>query len=243
MTLSDQLDLLLTTPPWRLRRDLEPWLGATPWYAEALADPRGRPFRALRDATQAYFRDGIAEHWPIIQRRLRQEIARRSRDLGTHGLDYVLNSIHPRLWWRPPFLSADLTADDLPAQIDLNGRGIVFVPSLWWSSTFSAKINPWDPLVITYPVRARSCPSPVPSTDRDRLTQLIGRTRAAVLIQVDHRPGQTTSQIGADCAISVSSASEHAKALRDSGLISAVRDRNTVRHQVTELGARLIRGG
>jgi DNA-binding MarR family transcriptional regulator len=68
------------------------------------------------------------------------------------------------------------------------------------------------------------------------LTPLLGRTRTAVLKTITRNPSSTTSQIAALLGISPGRASEHAGVLRDAGLITSHRHRNTVRHLPTRLG-------
>jgi DNA-binding transcriptional ArsR family regulator len=71
------------------------------------------------------------------------------------------------------------------------------------------------------------------------LARLVGRTRAAVLFAARTRP--TTSELAQRVGISAASASEHATVLREAGLITTHRHRNTVRHTLTRIGVDLLR--
>ncbi|MBO4207017.1 helix-turn-helix domain-containing protein [Micromonospora echinofusca] len=55
-----------------------------------------------------------------------------------------------------------------------------------------------------------------------------------------HRPGCTTSELGATARISLSSASEHATVLRAAGLITTTRRRQSVLHVLTPTGRSLL---
>ena len=76
-------------------------------------------------------------------------------------------------------------------------------------------------------------------TSSPALARLIGRTRAAVLFAARTRP--TTSELAQRVGISAASASEHATVLREAGLITTHRHRNTVRHTLTRIGVDLLR--
>ncbi|MFH8477172.1 winged helix-turn-helix domain-containing protein [Streptomyces sp. NPDC018000] len=72
------------------------------------------------------------------------------------------------------------------------------------------------------------------------LATLLGRTRAAVLEVLASPDGHTTKQLAQGLAISPASASEHVTSLRDAGLVTSLRQANTVRHTTTALGNNLI---
>lgn len=76
-------------------------------------------------------------------------------------------------------------------------------------------------------------------TSSPALARLVGRTRAAVLFAARTRP--TTSELARRVGISAASASEHATVLREAGLITTHRHRNTVRHTLTRIGVDLLR--
>ncbi|WP_308307697.1 winged helix-turn-helix domain-containing protein [Streptomyces sp. ISL-10] len=72
---------------------------------------------------------------------------------------------------------------------------------------------------------------------------LLGRTRAAVLDALADPSGHTTKQLAQRLNISPTSASEHATALRAVGLVTTLRQANTVRHTTTPLGTNLLSTG
>lgn len=76
---------------------------------------------------------------------------------------------------------------------------------------------------------------------RPPLAKLLGTTRAAMLELIAFSGGVTGRDISERLGIAVSSASEHATLLRESGLIESRRKRNTVWHSITPLGVALLR--
>ncbi|MCX4672535.1 winged helix-turn-helix domain-containing protein [Streptomyces sp. NBC_01381] len=53
----------------------------------------------------------------------------------------------------------------------------------------------------------------------------------------------TTTELAEHAGVSLSSASEHAAVLRRAGLVASVRERQQVRHILTQLGADLLSAG
>lgn len=104
-----------------------------------------------------------------------------------------------------------------------------------------ALVDPTLPPVLTYPV-ARSASwwegqNGGPSRERP-LANLLGRGRAAVLRRVES--GCTTTELARRIGVSAATASEHARIMREAGLLASVRDRNTVVHSLTPLGIDLL---
>jgi len=74
------------------------------------------------------------------------------------------------------------------------------------------------------------------------LAALIGPTRAAVLRELD-QGSFTTTQLAQRLQISLATASEHARVLRDNGLTASHREGRRVYHALTVLGRDLLTGG
>ncbi|WP_190092861.1 ArsR/SmtB family transcription factor [Streptomyces melanogenes] len=113
----------------------------------------------------------------------------------------------------------------------------MLLPSVLWSRPLVALYED-APSVLIYPAV-----TPLPLLEEapaDPLGVLLGRTRAAIL---DLLPRElSTSDIAKELGISKSSASEHAKALRDARLIVTQREGKAVWHSCTPLGLELLRG-
>ncbi|WP_329538320.1 ArsR/SmtB family transcription factor [Streptomyces sp. NBC_01450] len=72
------------------------------------------------------------------------------------------------------------------------------------------------------------------------LTALLGRTRAAVLHAIATHPGCNTAELAAVLGIGPSGASQHATVLRQAGLVTTLRHRNSAVHTPTSTGLSLL---
>ena len=125
-----------------------------------------------------------------------------------------------RTWWD----------GDLPG----TGHGIILLPSPLAGPRPRVLVEQGYPILLVYPVvmPARGAPA-----DDDALGRLLGVTRALVLRRLATDGGLTTTVLSRAVGISLSSASEHASALRTAGLVTSEREGGAVRHHLTALGA------
>ncbi|MEK8108060.1 winged helix-turn-helix domain-containing protein [Micromonospora sp. M12] len=94
-------------------------------------------------------------------------------------------------------------------------------------------VEPGHPILLVYPAMI----PPSGSTAGDEsLGRLLGTTRALVLRRLATDGGLTTTVLSRAVGISLSSASEHASALRTAGLVVSEREGGAVRHHLTALG-------
>jgi DNA-binding transcriptional ArsR family regulator len=183
--------------------------------------------RALRSALPVFG----AEH-QRVRATWHTDVAHRKEVLMSSGLGAVLESVFPRASWRGDVLEVPHARD---LAIELEGNGVVLLPTAFrLGSTMIGSAMPDQPRVVVYPAHV---PMPLigDSARTPALTPLLGRTRTAVLRTITRNPSSTTSQIAAALGISPGRASEHAGVLRDAGLITSHRHRNTVRHVPTPL--------
>jgi DNA-binding transcriptional ArsR family regulator len=148
------------------------------------------------------------------------------------GAEATLNSLHPRIRWCDGVLEV---AGPTDGDIDLAGRGIRLMPSVWTRPAFAIG---WTQPTLVYPARLSSWARPYPEdSGRDRLAPVLGTTRARVLraLASEHTTGQLAHALG----ISPASASTHAAALRGAGLVTTRRDGQAVHHSLTDLGRAL----
>jgi DNA-binding transcriptional ArsR family regulator len=136
-------------------------------------------------------------------------------------------------------LEADYPVD---RDLRLDGRGLLLIPSVFSRRNPITLADPGLPPVLVYPVRRGPCwwapQGERPMTGRSTLGSLLGRGRAAVLRAVEG--GRTTSELARRTGVTPATASEHARILRDAGLLVSVRDRDTVPHTPTPLGTDLL---
>jgi hypothetical protein len=219
-----------------------------PAWAAVLAEPAPETRKQLAAALGSYHDRAVAPHWPAVSRLLEAERDRAVRQLSEGGIDRFLASRHPTIRWDPPVLSIDTCLPVGDQEAFLDGRGVVFVPSLFCPPGFPMCAPADDPdasPVIHFPVAPdattmRGLWEPLAGTPgRSSLDALLGRTRAAVLDAVACGPC-TTSELARRAGVSLPSASEHAAVLRDADLIATRRTGRAVRHTLTPLGASLL---
>ncbi|WP_154697522.1 winged helix-turn-helix domain-containing protein [Lentzea guizhouensis] len=176
--------------------------------------------------------------WPVLEsERMRAtwhtDVAHRKEVMTAGGVGAALAGVFPRASWQGDTLEV---RSPLDLTIDLQGDGVVLLPTAFrLGSAMIGSAMPGEPRVVVYPAHV---PMPLleDSSRTPALTPLLGRTRTAVLRTIRRNPSSTTSQVAALVGISPGRASEHAGVLRDAGLITSHRHRNTVRHVPTTLG-------
>ncbi|WP_051432829.1 ArsR/SmtB family transcription factor [Promicromonospora kroppenstedtii] len=239
------LDAVLSTPRARLRHDISRLThGRTPhlWMRD-LADGSASAVRGLGVAMRAYHRQAIGPYWSGILAAVDVDRAARTRAWVEGGTEHALRSLHPAIRWQHPVLSVATAAE---RDVHLAGRGLLIVPSYFCHRAPISLADPELPPLLLYPITHEQVWTgwrPEDRADEDggrRLTALLGRTRAAVLRELG--TGATTTELAQRLAISPASASEHATVLRNAGLVTSGRERNTVLHALTPLGRTLLDG-
>ncbi|WP_043266162.1 DUF5937 family protein [Streptomyces sp. CT34] len=237
-----ELARLRTTEPTLARAEMAKSLACMPGAAEsargraALADPE-RAIQELADATERAWHALLAPDWPRLRALLDAEIAYRSRQLADGGLRRLFADLHPRLSWSDGTLTVR-TRTDLAQMQDLDGRGVLLLPSVFvWPDVVSGFDPPWQPTVI-YPARGIGGLWQGPAAD-PALARLLGANRAAVLAALD--APATTSALAHRLGLAASSVSAHLSVLREAGLLTSRRHGHQVLYERTPLGLALFR--
>jgi DNA-binding transcriptional ArsR family regulator len=209
---------------------------SAPAWAPRLAEPGLR--KELVQAMRTYYDTVIAPYSDRIQARIEAERSARARDVLEGGIEGILQNLGPDVRWRSPVLRTVYPED---RDLYLNGRGLLLVPSYFcWGNPVTFGDNTLDPVLIyalSHEPRRTALPGDLSSGAP--LAALLGRTRAAALRVV--ASGATTGELARATGVSASSASQHATALRDAGLIVSYRHAASVLHTLTPLGAALLR--
>lgn len=209
------------------------------------ADTDRRPQRRLMGALFEFCQVAVTPYWSRARGQLELERDARGRIVITKGVTHLLGTLHPKLRWNPPTLEVP---DERDRDVYLDGRGLLLSPSLFLFDRPCVVINlerqPAMPtLVFSVPVTASavSAMCSAPETNDHALSALVGHTRAAALQALTE--SCTTSELAHRLNISSAGASQHATILREAGLITTCRNRNTVLHAVTSLGIALLQSG
>ncbi|TQN27792.1 regulatory ArsR family protein [Haloactinospora alba] len=170
--------------------------------------------------------------------------ARYGRLVASRGAAAALERLGDRARWNGGRLEL---ADGGSGEVRTGGAGLPLLPSVFLES---------GPRLVLLPAASGQGPRPAlvfPAFDSyeaidslvsesrpgsERLSRLLGQTRAAILAEVV--TPMSTSELAAALYVSPTTISEHTAVLRDAGLITTSRDQNRVRHQVTRLGVALL---
>ena len=226
----------------RLPEDLLFLLERSPGTEDSAERTLGLSARRVRSGVEEVWRVAIAPYWNAILGQLEVECAARGRIAMTGGIDQMLATLHSRIVWQSPVL-------EIPGgpsrDIHLDGAGLTLSPSMFLPHHAGIVIDAGergDHAALVFSVvpdapRANALWDE-PDNGVQALGALVGRTRAAALRELT--VARTTTQLAERLGISSAGASQHAAVLRDSGLITSHRIRNTVLHTATPLGMALL---
>lgn len=231
-SLEEALDVVVSTPDRLIRDDVatvrRPEVSS--WMLD-LADG-GVPARLeLASSLREYHDEVLVVLWPAIERALEADLRFRAWQLATKGVAATVEGLHAGIRWRDGVVEVD---GPLDADVELAGRGLHLMPSLWTRPGFTVR---WRQPTLVYPLgRFAWTAATTTDGDADPLAAALGATRARVLRALGEE--HTTSGLARMLGISLASASTHAAVLRDAGLVTSRRQGQSVRHTLTALGAR-----
>ncbi|HEY2443565.1 MAG TPA: winged helix-turn-helix domain-containing protein [Streptosporangiaceae bacterium] len=247
-TIEKGVGALLTMPREHLLAEMEALdrqckLPASAWTA---ADPGSHGRVLLADAVDAAYRSLVEPYWPRIHAYLQAEQVARGRILVHDGVEQFLSRLQSRwIRWQSPTLTLRAAGR---VDIDLDGRGLIMVPSLFVGVFPSLHLDLRDatsaPMLVFPAARDPAAVRQLWAGDRSAgkaLGALVGRTRAVALDSI--ADGCTTTELARRADISVGAASQHATVLREAGLITTRRNGCAVLHMLTPLGAELLQAG
>jgi DNA-binding transcriptional ArsR family regulator len=237
--LDEGLEIVRATPRSVLRAEVPAsWRGAgrPPSWLRALVDGDREAMDTVVRALRDFYLACVAPYWSRIVATFHADVAERIPVLATGGLAGVLGTLHDDLAWR----DNTLVRSWQPGECSLGGRGLQLLPSALWTGPplMSGHLRESGGNALIYAARS-AVPASVTGQSCD-LAGLMGHTRAAVLEAL--RTPRSTAELAAWAGTSAPSASEHAAALRASGLVQTVRRGRGVNHSLTPLGRSLLNG-
>ena len=219
--LDAELAEMLATPADQVRAEVRRVYAPRPLPAilRPFEDDPPVAVAALAELVRDYWTRALAPHWPRIRALLEGDVLYRARQLADGGAQRLLADIHPELRFADDTLFIDMPFE---GHLDLDGRGLLFVPSAFtWPRPSASLEAPWQPFVV-YPARGiASLWDPGRAAPPAALASLLGRRRASVLAAL-HAPRSTT-ELARALALSPGSVSQHLGVLRDAGLVDAHR--------------------
>ncbi|WP_424184379.1 ArsR/SmtB family transcription factor [Actinokineospora sp. G85] len=172
-------------------------------------------FAARAAAGMARFFDAaLADSWTGLRERLAADLSARAATMAEGGVGALLNSLHPDVEW----VGGELrVAVDFAGEVEIPDQDLVIVPSaLAWPRMWLQLDEPEDAALV---VPANGIGQV--STPANGLGRLIGRTRAALLADLDLP--RTTSDLAARHALSPATVSHHLSVLREAGAVTRTR--------------------
>ncbi|WP_156753836.1 ArsR/SmtB family transcription factor [Actinokineospora pegani] len=191
-----------------------------PTAAAADAVERGE-FAARAAAGMArFFTTALAETWTGLRERLAADLAARAATMAEGGLGAMVNTLHPDVEWADGELRVAMPFHS--GAVDIPDQDFVIVPTaLAWPRIWLQLDDPAD-AAMTVPARGiGQANSPNPGLGR-----LIGRTRAALLADLDLP--RTTSDLAARHSLSPATVSHHLSVLREAGAVTRTRSGRVV---------------
>lgn len=206
-------------------------------WTRAIAAQDRTTWHTLLTALTTAHHSILTHTWRRLRTGFHAEVTWRTSHWARQGLGPSLESISPgstftgTTWHLAPEKKAD---------IHLNGTGLTLYPTPIWSGPPLMGPYPDGSWCLYYPALTPLPLLPEPTT-ADPLSTLLGRTRAHVLEALAEQ--RTTGNLAHALGISPASASQHASALREAGLIATRREGKAAWHECTALGAELLRTG
>ncbi|GAB6903647.1 DUF5937 family protein [Kineosporia succinea] len=219
------------------RREIAYMIAGAP-VAEEVATVLHAPdvLNRLADAIELAWDVLLRPDWPRVLAVLQRDVQHRAGRLVAHGWSAGLEDLHPKLSWEEGRIRV---RDRGPQTVDLAGRGLLFVPSVFLAQGLAMSLDgphrPW----IRYPSRGTATLAETVSAPAT-LAPLIGAARARLLESLAD-PGSTT-QLAGVLNSSLGAVGDHLKVLLDAGLVTRERVGRSVLYRRTELGDELIGG-
>jgi DNA-binding transcriptional ArsR family regulator len=146
----------------------------------------------------------------------------------------VVAGLHPEV--RPTTTGIRIATIPGRARLALHGSGLVLVPSVFVRPGLTVLAAEGGSVGLHYPARAHN-----PPRARDPLADLIGRSRARLLLALE--TPATTTELARELDAGVGVVGDHLGVLRRSGLVERVREGRQVLYQRTSLGDAVAGGG
>ena len=199
----------------------------------------------------------LEPEWRTLRAILERDVVYRAGQLAARGWAAALTDLHANLSWQRGRIELSRWPGD--EDVDLAGRGLLFVPSVFgWPRLALTLDPPWPPALV-YPARGVAALWEHPGREhrghRGRehhgqdyrgqthsggasfgapRARLLGASRAAILLALEEPA--STSQLAATLGQSLGGTGDHLAVLRAAGLITRARSGRSVLYRRTPVG-------
>jgi DNA-binding transcriptional ArsR family regulator len=234
---SDDLDAVRSTPLALARRQIRQALALTGPVDADVAELLGRRdiVPRLADALERSWNALIAPDWPHLLAITERDVLHRAERLARGGWAAALEGLHPTLRWEDGSVVIRGRPDGVAA---LDGRGLIFVPSVFcYPRTATYLDPPWQPAIV-YPARGSAALWQPHVSTPTALARLLGAARADLLTRLD-TPASTTQLVGLT-GFALGAVGDHLRVLREAGLVAGTRTGQSVMYSRTPVGDAIV---
>ncbi|MEV4558332.1 winged helix-turn-helix domain-containing protein [Kitasatospora sp. NPDC049285] len=229
--LDEELTAIRATDPALVRHDLDCLRadreGALPARLRALEREPDEALRRVAAEIEAYWELALAPYWARIRTVLEADVFQRARQVAEQGSAGMLGELHGTVRWDGETLH--LSERHCAVTRIATGAGLLLIPSVFaWPRVLTRSVGPdpapagGAPTQLCYPALAAATVwERRPHPRGDGLAQVVGRSRAQLLTELDS-PASTTD-LARRCGLSPAAVSQHLTALRTAGLVSSHR--------------------
>jgi DNA-binding transcriptional ArsR family regulator len=183
-----------------------------------------------------YWLHELAPRWEVIESVNGSDVRSRQRGLGTDGVGSALRLLHPGVSYGRSVIRIEMALHT--CELTGNGQGVWLVPSVFrWPKVGLASTQS-GAFVISYPAQGAGTIWEEHKTRERGLEALVGRSRAAVLADLD--VARTTTALARRLALAPATVSAHLSRLAGAGLVSSTREGRLVLYSRTPLGTLLL---
>ncbi|MFB0834485.1 hypothetical protein ACX8Z9_06595 [Arthrobacter halodurans] len=191
----------------------------------------------ITEALAWYWETAVEPWWPRLRSLLLADIDSRLAQMARSGIEEVFKSLHPSVVPTPDGLDIVRGCEqvDLPAP----GGGLILVPNAFvWPNTLVLNVRPFVPTITYAPRGVGRLWESSREAESSPVAQLLGRTRAQILAQLD--VPMTTKQLACALDLAAGTVNGHLKIMAAGGLASSMRAGREVFYQRAEVGEALI---
>jgi DNA-binding transcriptional ArsR family regulator len=202
---------------------------------DLIATPDSGLDRIVTELDQ-WWRVAIAPYWPRLRALLHDDVTFRLDELANGGVQQLFRTLHPLISFSGDTLRI---AKYYSGRSPLRQRGLLLMPCVFaWPDVLVGTADP-DVSTLTYSPRGLGrLWQPPDGTAAEPLAGVLGRTRAALLAQLDLP--MSTAQLATLLDLAAPTVNVHLKALQAAGILSARRDGHSVLYRRTRLGDLLL---